>query len=76
MSSSISQNPIFSCDGMLLRMIEIWMKPHLVSDNKCNPVNLYSPHPKSIQGMTNNVELTLSVGDTIPGFTVSIEQDN
>ena len=26
--------------------------------------------------MTNNVELTFSVGDTIPQFTSSIEQDN
>ena len=26
--------------------------------------------------MTNNVELTLSVGDTIPRNTISIEQDN
>jgi hypothetical protein len=26
--------------------------------------------------MTNNVGLTCSVGDTLPRFTVSIEQDN
>ena len=26
--------------------------------------------------MTNNVALTFGVGDTIPWFTISIEQDN
>jgi hypothetical protein len=29
-----------------------------------------------LQGMTNNVELTFSVGDTTPRFTISIEQDH
>jgi hypothetical protein len=29
-----------------------------------------------LQGMANNVGLTCSVSDTIPQFTISIEQDN
>ena len=32
--------------------------------------------PRNLQGMTNNVELTFGVGDTIPWFTTNIEQDN
>ena len=32
--------------------------------------------PKKIQGMTNNVGLTFSVGDTIQWFTISIKQGN
>ena len=31
---------------------------------------------KKLQGMTNNVRLTFSVGDTISHFTISIEQKN
>ena len=58
-------------DEILLWMIEIWMKIHLVSDNNRNTLNLYPP--KKNQGMTNNVGLTFSVGDTIPQFTISIE---
>ena len=47
----------------------------LVSDINCNIVNL--PPPKIfLQGMTNYVGLTFSVGDTKPCFTISIEQDN
>jgi hypothetical protein len=29
-----------TCDEILSRMIEKWMKNHLVSDNNCNTVNL------------------------------------
>jgi hypothetical protein len=32
--------------------------------------------PKKLQGMTNNVGLTFNVGDTLPWFMISIEQDN
>ena len=56
-----------TCGERLSRMIEIWM-------NICNTVNLLIP-PKNIQGMTNNVGLTFSVGDTISWFTISIKQD-
>ena len=63
-----------TCDEILSWMIEIWMKIHLVSDSNCNTLNPYSP--KILQGMTNNVGLTFSVGDTIPRFTISIEQHN
>ena len=31
---------------------------------------------KHLQGMTNNIGLIFSVGDTTPQFTISIEQDN
>jgi hypothetical protein len=41
---------------------------------KCETWQIYNP-PKKIQGMTNNVGLTFSVGDTMAGFTISIEQD-
>jgi hypothetical protein len=46
---------------------------HLISDSNCNTINLYSP--QKIQGMTNNVWLTFSVGGTIPRFIISIDQD-
>jgi hypothetical protein len=29
-----------TCDEILSRVITIWMKTHLVSDNNCNTVNL------------------------------------
>jgi hypothetical protein len=32
--------------------------------------------PKKLQGMTNIVGLTFSVGDTTPRFIINIEQDN
>ena len=35
-------------------------------------VNVYSNSPKTLQGMTNNVGLAFSVGDTTPRFTISI----
>ena len=31
--------------------------------------------PQKLQGMTNIVGLTISVGDIIPRFTISFEQD-
>ena len=62
-----------TCDEILSWMIAIWMKNHSVSDRNCNTVNLLSP--KNWQGMTNIVGLTFSVGDTVPWFTISIEQD-
>jgi len=63
-----------TCDELLVRMIEIRMENHLVSDNTCNIVNLYPP--KKLQGMTYHLGLTFSVGDTISWFTISLEQDN
>jgi hypothetical protein len=54
-------------------MIEIWMKNHLVSESICNIVNLLSF--KKLQGMINNDGVTFSIGETIPRFTISIEQD-
>ena len=32
-----------TCDEIMSWMIEIWMKKHLVCDNNCNTVILYSP---------------------------------
>jgi hypothetical protein len=37
---------------------------------------IYNPTDLFLQGMTNDVGLTFSVGDTILWFTISIEQDN
>jgi hypothetical protein len=62
-----------TCDEILSWMINIWMRNHLVSDIDCKTINLLS---QKLQGMTNNVGLTFSVGDTIPRFTISIEQRN
>jgi hypothetical protein len=53
-------------------MIRIWM--NFVSDSNCNIIICHPPG--SLQGVTNNVGLTFSVGDTIPWFTIRIEQDN
>ena len=36
-------------------------------------IEIYNPQI-FLQGMTDNVGLTFSVGDTIPQFTISIEQ--
>ena len=52
-----------------------WMKYNLVSDTNCNTVNIYNPQ-KNLQGTTNYVGLTFGVGDTIPQFTISIEQND
>ena len=66
-----------TCDEILSWMIEIWINRHLISDNNCNIVQIYIP-PTNLQGMTTNIGLTFSVGDTntTPRFTISIEQDN
>ena len=61
-------------DEVLSWMIENWMKNHLVSGSNCNTVNVETPH--KLQGVTNNVGLTFSVGDTILWLTISMEQDN
>jgi hypothetical protein len=57
-----------TCDEILSWLIEIWMKNHLVSDSNCNTVRPY--YPLTLQGMTNNVGLTFSAGDTTPLFTM------
>jgi hypothetical protein len=62
------------CDEILSWMIEIWMQNHLVRDSNCIIVNLYPPL-QILQGMTNDVGLTFSVGGTTLLFTISIEQD-
>ena len=50
-------------------MIEIWMKNDLVTVIATLEIcNL----PKQLQGMTNDVRLTFSIGDTTPQFTTSI----
>jgi hypothetical protein len=51
-------------------MIELWMKIDLVSASNCNTLNLKSP--QKLQGMTNNVGLTFSVGDTTLCKTIRI----
>ena len=48
-------------------------KFNLVSDNNHNSENY---NPQNLQVLKNNVALkTFSVGETIPQFTISIEQD-
>ena len=70
MSSNIGQNPAYSlwatCDEILSCMIG--------SDSDCITI-IHSPK-FFLQGMTNNAGLTISVDDTLPQFTISIEQDN
>jgi hypothetical protein len=53
---------------MLLWMIEIWIRIHVtIILQHCNSII-----PKMrLQGMTNNVRLTLSVGDTAPELTTN-----
>ena len=68
-------------DEILSRMIEIWVENYLVSDSNCNAINLQPPNfyflfNIFLQGMTNNIVLAFSVGDTTPRFTINIEQDN
>ena len=63
-----------TCDELLVWMIEIWVENHLVSDGNCNCKFIISQ--TNLQGMTNNVGLTFSVGDTKLRFTICIEQDN
>ena len=78
MSSSIGQNPTLLLSithvEILSWIIDVWIEKHSASDNNCNTM-IYNPL-KSLQTMTNNVGLTFSVGDTIPRFITSIEQDN
>ena len=67
MISSIGQIPTFfnlaaTTDEILSWVIEIWMKGHLVSENNYNTVDLQSL--KHLQGLTNKVGLTFTVGDT------------
>ena len=61
-----------ACDEILEWMIEFWMENHMGSNIDYNIVNPYPPPKKKVQGMTNNVGLKFSVGDTIPQFTISI----
>jgi hypothetical protein len=65
-----------TCDKVLSWIIEVWMKNRLVNGNNCNTIDLVSP--KNWQGMTNNVGLAFSVGDSTLycGLTISIEQGN
>ena len=75
MSSAIGQNPYLllfvTCDEILPWTIEIQIKNHLVRDNNCTNVNIQSPS-FFLQGTTNNIGLTFSVGDTTPRFTIGI----
>ena len=61
-------------DFILSWMTGIWMRHHLESDSNCNIV-IDNP-PKNIQGLTNNVGLRFTVGDTLLRFTISVGEDN
>ena len=81
MSSSIGQNHTFlllstTCDEIWSWMIEIWMRIHSVSKWLSLQHRKFRIRPKSYKGLTNNVGLTFSVGDTIWRSTISVEQDN
>ena len=52
---------------------DFWMTNCLVSGSNSNTMYLRSF--ENLQGMTTNVGLLLSVGDTTPQLTVSIKQD-
>ena len=54
-----------TCDEILSWVIEIQMKNYWVSDCNCTTIT-----PTNLQGMTNNVGLTISVGDTTPQFII------
>ena len=78
MSSSVGQNHAFSCQQLVMRYChgrlefgrKITCSVSVIAIQWIyNPVIFF-------QGMTNNVGLTLSVGDTIPRLTISIEQYN
>jgi hypothetical protein len=82
MSSSIGQNPNLllsaRCDEYIVvddcnldeNSLQVG-KWQLLQHN----LYYYNP-PKHLQGMTNNVGLTFSVGDTIARFTISSELDH
>ena len=54
----------------------MWMEIHSVSDSYCSTINLQLP-PKKLQGMSNNVGVTFSVGNTTPRFrSTNMEPDN
>ena len=51
-------------------MIESRMKNHIVNVSNYNTINLYC-QKKNYKGMTHNVGVTVSVGDTTPEVTTS-----
>ena len=58
-----------TCNEILSWMMEFWIRNHLVSGSNCNTVNLQS-FPNFLHGLTNNVRLSFSVGDTTLWFTI------
>jgi hypothetical protein len=54
---------------------ERWRSSSIGQDASHATFSCHNP-PKKLQGMTNNVGLTFSVGDIIPQFTINIEQDD
>jgi hypothetical protein len=59
--------------------VEIYQLPTLpTSLQTSSPTNggPLTPNGLFLQGMTNNVGLAFSVGDTTPQFTINIEQDD
>ena len=57
-------------------VMDVWsLDDESLGDRQCLQ-HYKSITPQKLQGMTNNVKLTFSGGDTIPRFTVNIEQDN
>jgi hypothetical protein len=50
-----------------------WMMDEFIFGQ--NPKYIYNP-PQNLQGMTNNVGLTFSVGDAMPQCTINTVKDN
>ena len=63
MSSSIGQSPTFSSQQLVMNIVmDDW--------------HLDIKYHGKWEGMTSDVGLASSVGDTIPRFTISIEENN
>ena len=62
-------------DEILSRVIENWMKNHVVSHITRNTVKLQCPNLCTWNDI-KKIRLTFSGGDTTLQFTISIEQDN
>ena len=55
-------------DNTLSKVIETWMKIHLVSDGNCSIANPQCP--KRLQGMTDDGRSTFSAGDTAQAVNI------
>ena len=73
LSSCIGKNPYLLLSAIVMNYCHGPMDKWNLDDQPL--VSNYNP-PENFQGMTNNVGLTFSVGDTILQFTINIKQEN